>query len=346
MKTHPSIRATVALLFCASIFAWPADTRALAASSTTFSGRAAVVDGTVADIPITLVDTGEVSSSGGELEDSLLEYPTPGLPDPLNGAFKAVVLHAAVVAHGNRSSAEAAVATFALTAPGLSLGAQFLMASAEAKCSGDTASVSGSSQVVGLTLNGQELDVSGRANQTIEIPGGAIVINEQIGSATADRGDLTVNALHITLTDPLLMTTTDVVVASAHADIACGGSGPCPSKDFVTGGGWITTSSGAKANFAVAGGIKNGAFWGHLLYIDHGKPGLKVKGTEVTAYLVTGETSRRIRGDANIGGTYDADVKDGGEPGHGTDIFALLLTPSGYGEGGAIGGGNIQLHCK
>jgi hypothetical protein len=57
----------------------------------------------------------------------------------------------------------------------------------------------------------------------------------------------------------------DVIIASAHADITCPSPPPpCLGSDFVTGGGWITAPSGAKASFAVAGGIKNGGFWGHL----------------------------------------------------------------------------------
>ncbi len=55
---------------------------------------------------------------------------------------------------------------------------------------------------------------------------------------------------------------------------------------------WIQLPSGAKANFAVAGGIKNGSFWGHLTYIDHGT-GVKVKGQGVTAYSVGGTPTTR-----------------------------------------------------
>jgi hypothetical protein len=186
--------------------------------------------------------------------------------------------------------------------------------------------------------------VTGEANQTILLPAGAgkIVINEQpVASASAGNGDITVNALHVVITG-----VADVTVASAHADIACGLAGDCTNKDFVTGGGWITqTPSGARANFAVAGGIKNGAFWGHLTYIDHGNPGMKVKGTGVTAYVVvTGTTSRHIEGTTESG-TYSADVADNGEPGHGVDTFRLTLSNS-YSAGGLISGGNIQLHCK
>jgi hypothetical protein len=54
---------------------------------------------------------------------------------------------------------------------------------------------------------------------------------------------------------------------------------------------------------AVAGGIKNGGFWGHLEYIDHGDGHPKVHGTGVNAFTVTGPTSRHIEGTANIDGT-------------------------------------------
>jgi hypothetical protein len=99
----------------------------------------------------------------------------------------------------------------------------------------------------------------------------------------------------------------------------------------------------------VAGGLKNGAGWGHLTYIDHGT-GLKVKGTGVTAYTVTGPTSRQIRGTAEIDGqpgTYTVDVADNGEPGRGSDTFSLQLS-NGYSADGTLMGGNIQLHtaCK
>src|SRR5258706_2343076 len=56
---------------------------------------------------------------------------------------------------------------------------------------------------------------------------------------------------------------------------------PC---DFLTGGGFII-HNGAKANFGVGGGCKDGSpTWGHLEYIDHGT-GLNVHWTSITAYI-------------------------------------------------------------
>jgi len=347
MKTYRPITAALAALFLVGLVGGTSPTYGAAATATTFSGRATAVKGSVT-VPVLgtvqigpLADTGDVNPNGDSLHETLLTYPIAGFPDPLNGALSAEVLHAAVVAQGNKSSAEASVANFTLTAAGQTVSAGFLMARASATCNGSSASIAGSSEVAELQASGVgPITVTGQANQTIPLPGGGkIVINEQpVASVSGSNGDITVNALHV-----FLPGVADVTVASAHADIACGAAGSCPNGGFITGGGWITTPSGARANFAVAGGIKNGAFWGHLTYIDHGT-GMKVKGTGVTAYVVTGTTSRHIEGTTESG-TYGADVADNGEPGRGVDTFVLTLS-NGYKAGGLISGGNIQLHCK
>jgi hypothetical protein len=149
------------------------------------------------------------------------------------------------------------------------------------------------------------------------------------------------------------------------ASIVVGGPVPC---DFVTGGGFIVGSgspasslaAGAKANFAVGGGVKNGAFWGHLEYNDHStNPPMRVHGTEVTGYFFgpDPDTDRVITGTARINGTdgftYSIQVTDGGEAGRGVDRFSIELRDATdaeiyeagftYGDG-PIAGGNIQLH--
>jgi hypothetical protein len=310
---------------------------ASSSQNTSYSGRATVVQATVLGgtpiAPITLVEAGPLPSSGGADEQSLLDANVPGL-------LSAEVLHAATSGQGSRSSSEASVAELAVTAGGNSVSAGFLMSRAEAKCTDGTASASGSSEIARLGINGQTIVVSGAPGQTIILPNGRVIINEQ---STAP-GDITVNALHI-IVDGIA----DVVVASAHADIGCPTAPPPPPPtcpDFVTGGGWIVVTSGARANFAVAGGVKDGAFWGHLNYIDHGTNGPKVKGTGVTHYEVLDATTRRIEGTAEINGqpgfTYSVDVADEGEPGR-SDRFTLSLS-NGYTAAGDLAGGNLQLH--
>jgi len=82
----------------------------------------------------------------------------------------------------------------------------------------------------------------------------------------------------------------------------------------------------------------------HILLAD----GVKVKGTGVTSYEVTGPTSRRISGTAEVDGVsgigYTVDVTDAGEPGR-DDTFSIALSNR-YSASGKLAGGNIQLHAK
>lgn len=306
------------------------------AATTTYSGQATAVQATVlGQNPIVLSDTGALPPEGGSRENSLVEASVPGV-------LTAEALHASTVAHGDKSRAEASVASLLLQVGGNSISADFLMARSTASCTNQKASTSGSSEVAGLAINNVTITATGDPNQTVTLPNGRVIINEQTGSANGNTGDLTVNALHV-IVDGIA----DVIVSSAHADITCQGNQAC-NGDFVTGGGWITgTPSGAKGNFGVAGGIKNGALWGHLTYIDHGI-GLKAKGTGVTAYTVVDSTTRHIEGTAQINGqagTYQVVVADHGEPGR-DDTFVLNLS-GGYSAGGPLEGGNIQLHkCR
>ncbi len=300
-------------------------------SNNTFSGQATVVRATVLGLqPVVLSDTGPLPSSGGALHASLLSARVPGL-------LSAEVLHATTVGQGNASRSEASVADLSLTVAGNSIAAGLLMARAAAECRDGAAQQSGSSEIVALVINGQTIAASGSPNETIALPGGGrVIINEQDSTRP---GDITVNALHV-----IVPGIADVVISSAHADITCNG-GCAGGSDFVTGGGFITPPSGGKANFAVAGGIKNKGLWGHLEYKDKGAS-LSVHGTGVTAYTVLSATTRHIEGSAEVNGTpgfsYQVDVSDNGEPGR-ADVFSIRLS-NGYAAGDTLQGGNIQLH--
>jgi hypothetical protein len=130
---------------------------------------------------------------------------------------------------------------------------------------------------------------------------------------------------------------------------------PC---DFITGGGFIFTDLGEKANFGAHGGCKNGGFWGNVNYVDHGgymgSSPYHVKSTEITGYLSDADfpNSRDICGFARTSADetvrFRVRMEDNGEPGR-DDRFGIRLS-NGYhmstrllGDGGP-GGGNIQLH--
>ena len=297
--------------------------------------------------PIVVGRAGPLPESGGAEKSSLLSVSRDETLDLLS----AEVVHAAVVGQGNSSHAEASVASVSLIVAGNVIQADLLRSRARATCDGaGQASASGSSELAGLVINDQAISVSGQPNQTVvDLPALRVVINEQSGSASGNQADITVNALHVTAFNPLSgQKLADVIISSAHADISCAACTP-PVGDFVTGGGWITgTPTGARANFAAAGGIKNGGLWGHLAYIDHGSNGVKVKGTSVTSYEIMGPTWRRIKGMAEVDGAgdigYTVDVTDAGEPGR-DDMFSITLS-NGYSASGKLAGGNIQLHAK
>ncbi len=303
-----------------------------ASSDFVFRGQAMAVQTKVFGITTSLANTGPLAKAGGAREASLL---TRNIADMLT----AKVIHASTIGQADRSRSEAALADLLLTVGKDSISVGFIMARAMAVC-GPT--VSGSSEIADLIVNGKAIVVSGQPNQSIALPNGRVIINEQKSSMKGKAGDITVNALHV-----IVDGVADVVISSAQAGITCNDKPACKGDDFVTGGGWIAgTPSGKKANFSIGGSKKNGDLRGHLTYMDKGPNGIKVKETSVTAYEVVDATTRRIKGMAEINGqggfTYEVVVADNGEPGR-DDTFVLTLS-NGYNASGNLGGGNIQLH--
>jgi hypothetical protein len=329
-----------------ALLVWPPGLLAWTEPAVAFSGQATVLRATALGITTTVSDTGPLPPSGGALQTSLLSVSVPGL-------LTADVAHATTIGQADRARSEASVADVNLTAGGNTIAASFLRSSAMAVCTTGGPAVSGSSEIAVLVINGQPIAVSGQPNQTITLPVGEVVINEQSSSISGNTGSITVNALHVIIPSVFGVPGADVVVSSAHADVVCQGVPACTGKDFVTGGGFITgTPSGAKGNFGVGGGIKNdGSLWGHLEYIDHGSNGPKVHGTGVTNYGIISANTRQIDGTAEVNGqsgfTYRVVVADNDQPGV-NDFFSIKLFNSNgnlvYSAGGNLGGGEIQLH--
>jgi hypothetical protein len=223
-------------------------------------------------------------------------------------------------------------------------------AQAQAECGSNGLVLTTSSAVSGLTIDGLPVAVTGEANQVISLPGGNIVLNAQLTSTNGQRGETTVAAIFLMLTNGL-----QGAIAYAEADIRCG-SRIVVACDKITGGGFIHTTvvdtnvistnglPGAHASFGVSAGIKRGQFVGQLNYIDHGT-GMHVKSTGVTGFTAVDLVTRAV--DFNVlidgvEGTARVLLADNGEPGR-NDIFDITLS-TGYHAGGTLGGGNIQLH--
>jgi hypothetical protein len=304
--------------------------------TTTYSARATGARTAVLGSTVGLCSAGPLPPGGGEDGRVLLA-------GRVQGVVAASAFHSVAFGYGDRSGASSTSADLDVRVGGQHILACLAMSFAEAKCVAGNVVIRGESQIADLRINGQTYLVTGQPNQTIWLPlgTGRIVINEQIRGS----GSLTVRALRVAVAGAA-----EVVVGETQAGISCGQPVCNGSKDFVTGGGWITgTPTGSKATFGVSGGIKNGSLWGHLAYVDHG-PNMRVKGTGVTSYSVVTSTSRHIEGTCEINGqagySYRLDVADNGEPGR-SDTFRIQLS-NGYFASGTLEGGNIQLHtpCK
>ena len=122
---------------------------------------------------------------------------------------------------------------------------------------------------------------------------------------------------------------------------------PC---DFITSGGFVFTDAGAMANFGAHGGCKNGAFWGHVNYVDHAtSPPYHVDSTQITGYLIDPAfpNARDICGIArtNRGESvrFRVRLEDNGEPGR-DDRFGIRLDNGYLVTTRLLEGGNVQLH--
>ena len=131
--------------------------------------------GTLLGVTTVLGGTGTlVAGTSGVLQAS---DTTGGVPSLLTGE----VLHAVTIGYPDQIDSEASLAALALNVAGTSIGADFVMSRASAVAGGAV----GGSNIDGLSINGAPIPVSGAPNQTIFIPGGRVVINEQRTSPTS-----------------------------------------------------------------------------------------------------------------------------------------------------------------
>ena len=336
MKVQWSCRATVITVLVVSVGFLISPSRAQAVSS--FGGEATGAIVTAAGITIKAA-TGQLPPTGGSVDASLLSGDIPGSATGGAVSLTAGVLHSVAVGL-DVTDAEASMADVSLTVSGNGITADFLMAQSTASC-GSGPAVVGSSQLPNLVINGQAITVTGSPNQSVSLPNGTAVINEQTPTVAGSTGDLRVVALHVTTTDPITgQVLADVKLAIADAMIDCQpGSGP--PGNFTSGGGWISVSGG-KATFGVHGGTQpDGSPAGHLVCIDHGN--LTVQSTSISTATTGCPSTIEGDGTSNRGPVhFVVDVTDRGEPGTG-DSFDITVTGAlTYAAGGPLLGGNIQ----
>jgi hypothetical protein len=169
----------------------------------TVSGQARGVQATTFDatgaVTTILADTGTLSGATDARDAS-------GGSGAVGSLLTSGVLHSASIAAADRVSSEASVADLSISIAGLTIGADFVMSRASAT---DTGQGSALVDIAGLAINGVPVDVTGRANQTLELSNGRLVINEQQTSGSRSS----VSALHLVIDG-----VADVTVASASAN--------------------------------------------------------------------------------------------------------------------------------
>jgi hypothetical protein len=212
-KTLASIALTLV-----GVFAVP---RNVQAQSVTYTGEAVVVSASALGIAnVAIEDTGPLPSSGGSLSTQLASANVPGL-------VNAQLLTASTAGQNSQTNSQATVSNVSVTVAGISIQTTILTSHATAACYPDHATVSGSSTIASLTVNGQSITVTGAPNQTVPLLVGSLVINEQISSVSnspaGTSADMLVNALHLSVTG-----IANVVISSAHAGVTCGN--PAPPK--------------------------------------------------------------------------------------------------------------------
>ena len=306
-----------------------------ATNATLYKGRATAVQAKAVGVSVQLADTGALPTKGGVLHKTVLTAKVPEL-------LSTGVLHAATIGQGNHTRSEASAAGLDLSVAGIGIKAAFISSQAVTSCSSSArASVSGSSQLTGLTINNKKITVTGKPNQTISVLGLVkVVINEQTGSASGTTGKKTVNALHV----KALSGVADVTIASSQAEITCKKIRPALG-DFITGSGSI----GGSGIFSLSGGRKNGTLFGNLSYLDSAK-NLTLRSTRVTGYTVVNSKTRLLAGTAVVNGKsgfrYEVKAADNGKGS--SDTFEIKIFSSAnkltYQASGKLVCGNLQLH--
>jgi hypothetical protein len=177
-----------------------------ASAATSYSGQARPLSVSVFGAGVSIGDTGPLPSSGGSQSASLADLNVLGF-------VRVGLLQGTTSGSGDQSASQASLVSVSVPLVGLT--ADVVKSQTTAQCSGTTPSVSGSSQLVNVTLLGLPISAP-TPNVAITLPGGiSVLLNEQRRSVSGNQGSITVNAIHIT--GPGI----DIVIASAQSDITC-----------------------------------------------------------------------------------------------------------------------------
>src|SRR5713226_1715856 len=177
-------------------------------TTTTVTGDATAIRATLFGTLGLLTTTTSLAGTGtlsgvNDARDASMDTGT--VPSVLTGE----VLSAGTISWPDEVDSAVSLANLNMSVAGIGISADSVMAEASQVLG---AAGSGTSYIDNLSINGIPVAVTGAPNQTIWVPGGQVIINEQTISST---GTAVVNALHVAITG-----VADVVIASATAGIS------------------------------------------------------------------------------------------------------------------------------
>jgi hypothetical protein len=177
-----------------------------AGAATSYSGQARPLSVSAFGAGVDIGNTGALPSSGGSQSAGLVNL-------NLLGFATVGVLRGETSGSGDNATSSASLVTVSLPIIGLS--ADVVKSTSTATCSGTTPSVSGSSDLVNVTVLGMPISAP-MPNVSVVLPGGiSVILNEQTSTVNGNTGSITVNAIHVT--GPGI----DIVLSSAESDITC-----------------------------------------------------------------------------------------------------------------------------
>ncbi len=184
------------------------------AQQITYTGRAVAASVDVAGVINTsAADTGQLPPTGGSLSADLATV-------DLRHVLDVDRLTASTGGENSQTYSHASVSHVTVNTHGLYIEVSMLASNATANCSPNSATVLGTSTIHSLKVNGRPVKVTASPNQTIPLPFGSLILNEQISSVVTTpaftTADILVNALHLKIGS-----LANVVISSSHSGVTC-----------------------------------------------------------------------------------------------------------------------------
>ena len=179
-KRGPALLAVLGLL--AGLLAWPGIGLAQTVTGEATAVRTTVL-GLLGGVTTNFASTGNLTGVTDARDAS-------SLGGTLLSGVTGETLSATTIGWPDQVTSAASVAGLGLNIPGLNIGADMIVAEAQSVLGGAS---SATSSLTNLTVNGVPVAVSGAPNQSVSIPGGPMIVNEQVQSASG----IIVNALRV-----------------------------------------------------------------------------------------------------------------------------------------------------